>query len=502
MGGRTRGSSQIRARETVCDARSPDWKPVLFRGSPSPRPPRCRRGPPSPGTRPRRLRSPSPMVSSSTDPGAVSSSEEEDASEAAVTASEVEDTSDLEAAGMDLSLDPDLSPILEDDGLIGASGSTSSGSPVLSPTAAVLACQAAIDAVSQGSVSSFSSSPLDVVVNGECGRPTMADAVLGSVSAVPAAFGDGEKVKCGQLSQVVAGISEDVGGQRSLTSGSSHPPVESVSSIDGCLAGVEMPRPTVRSFCSSLPVRGGPSDCGLVDGGMVSEEARVSPVVREALRPQPTDGLRQPPSSPMVPVSGAVGGVGKDDSFGDGLAGEHGGGAMVAGDVLSEALYTVCPLLCLLSPVDLTQKCEGRAVDAVDVGKGFELLKKPALIGGAAVGSAVYGCAVQACSSSSTELPFLADAGDAIGQVVSAIADGGKLSEAVASIAKAGVVHSVTVFGRDGVASLIGLCGQPFSSSVMSCCPAECGSEAKESGGGLVSEEDAAPPVTRVALRP
>ncbi|GAB2268468.1 hypothetical protein Dimus_003425 [Dionaea muscipula] len=170
----------------------------------------------------------------------------------------------------------------------------------------------------------------------------------------------------------------------------------------------------------------------------------------------------------------------------DGLAGEHGGGAMVTGDVLSEPLYTVYPLPCLLSPVDLTSKCEGRAVDGVDVGKGFKLLKKPALIGGggAVVGSAVNRCVVQACSSSSTELPFLADAGDAIGQVVSAIADGGKLSEAVASIAEAGVVHP------------------PFSSSMMSCCPAECGSEAKESGGGLVSEEDAAPPVTRAALRP
>ncbi|GAB2278874.1 hypothetical protein Dimus_013548, partial [Dionaea muscipula] len=186
----------------------------------------------------------------------------------------------------------------------------------------------------------------------------------------------------------------------------------------------------------------------------------------------------------------------------DGLAGEHGGGAMVAGDVLSEPLYTVCPLPCLLSPVDLTSKSEGRAVDGVDVGKGFELLKKPALIGGAAVGSAVIGCAFQACSSSSTELPFLADASDTIGQVVSANADGGKLIEAVASISKAGVVQPMSVFGRDGVASLIGLCGQPFSYSVMSCCPDECGSEAKESGEGLVSKEDAAPPVTGAALRP
>ncbi|GAB2302766.1 hypothetical protein Dimus_036760, partial [Dionaea muscipula] len=55
---------------------------------------------------------------------------------------------------------------------------------------------------------------------------------------------------------------------------------------------------------------------GLCDGGLVSEEARVSPVAREALRLQPTDGLRQPPSSPVVPVSGAEGGVGKDGTYG------------------------------------------------------------------------------------------------------------------------------------------------------------------------------------------
>ncbi|GAB2296304.1 hypothetical protein Dimus_030428 [Dionaea muscipula] len=109
---------------------------VLFRGSPSPRPPRVRRGPPSPGTRPRRLRSPSPVISSSTDPEEFSSAEDEDASEAAVTASEVEDMSDLEDVGLILTHAPELSPIHEEDGKIGASGSSISGSPVLSPMAA------------------------------------------------------------------------------------------------------------------------------------------------------------------------------------------------------------------------------------------------------------------------------------------------------------------------------------------------------------------------------
>ncbi|GAB2299761.1 hypothetical protein Dimus_033814, partial [Dionaea muscipula] len=44
------------------------------------------------------------------------------------------------------------------------------------------------------------------------------------------------------------------------------------------------------------------------NGGVVREEARAPPVAREALRPQPTDGLRHPPSSPVVPVSGVDGG--------------------------------------------------------------------------------------------------------------------------------------------------------------------------------------------------
>ncbi|GAB2302050.1 hypothetical protein Dimus_036074 [Dionaea muscipula] len=52
------------------------------------------------------------------------------------------------------------------------------------------------------------------------------------------------------------------------------------------------------------------------DGGVVSEEARAPLVARVALRPQPTDGLGQPPSSLVVPVSGVDGGGGKDGSHG------------------------------------------------------------------------------------------------------------------------------------------------------------------------------------------
>ncbi|GAB2299479.1 hypothetical protein Dimus_033546 [Dionaea muscipula] len=48
-----------------------------------------------------------------------------------------------------------------------------------------------------------------------------------------------------------------------------------------------------------LPV----SATAIVDDGLVREEVRVSSMAREALRPQPTDGLWRPPSSPMEPVS-------------------------------------------------------------------------------------------------------------------------------------------------------------------------------------------------------
>ncbi|GAB2297436.1 hypothetical protein Dimus_031540, partial [Dionaea muscipula] len=64
---------------------------------------------------------------------------------------------------------------------------------------------------------------------------------------------------------------------------------------------------------------------GQCDGGSVSEEVRAASAVREALRSQPTDGLRQSPSasavpvsgiSPVLPVSDVIGVGGQDDSRG------------------------------------------------------------------------------------------------------------------------------------------------------------------------------------------
>ncbi|GAB2268478.1 hypothetical protein Dimus_003435 [Dionaea muscipula] len=49
---------------------------------------------------------------------------------------------------------------------------------------------------------------------------------------------------------------------------------------------------------------------GTISGEMVSEEGRVLSVAWEALRPQPTDGLWQPSSSPVKPVISVDAGVG------------------------------------------------------------------------------------------------------------------------------------------------------------------------------------------------
>ncbi|GAB2290418.1 hypothetical protein Dimus_024696, partial [Dionaea muscipula] len=69
-------------------------------------------------------------------------------------------------------------------------------------------------------------------------------------------------------------------------------------------------------FASSSPLLDGSVGCAGIGGGSVSEEVRVASVAKEALRSQPTDGLRQPPSSSTVPESGAKGGVGMDGNSG------------------------------------------------------------------------------------------------------------------------------------------------------------------------------------------
>ncbi|GAB2294988.1 hypothetical protein Dimus_029178 [Dionaea muscipula] len=116
----------------------------------------------------------------------------------------------------------------------------------------------------------------------------------------PLAAGRGlRKVTGGVLDQDDGVISAILGGLTPGVSGSALPTSAMVSSC------------TLSFVCDTITVlvSGGAVKVDLQiggsmgDGGMVREEARVAPVVREAMRSQPIDGLRQPPSSPVVLVS-------------------------------------------------------------------------------------------------------------------------------------------------------------------------------------------------------
>ncbi|GAB2296351.1 hypothetical protein Dimus_030473 [Dionaea muscipula] len=379
MVGRRRGFSQRRVREVGYDSSSPDpHTAALFWGSPSPTAPHFRRAPPSPGLRTRHQSSPSPvasfsldleeggssedadasaasvttpeaedfsdlevssmdptrtlspMMSSSTDPGEVSSSEEGDASEAAVTASEVEDMSDLVGGMVVSSLIPDLSPILEDGGRTGVSSSSIFGSPVLSPAAAVLVCQATIDVGGRELVSSLSSSLLGADVSASSKRVDLAEAVAidGEGLEVAVAYSRCSDVE-GLCSSAV--MSDDAAGASVPHLPLAGHPVEGSGfegdSQDSEFAGGERDSPGASArdvsggFCCAVTagahIDGGaeplPSDSNLdmvvgplsassyspiggsvghVGDGLVSEEGRVLPAAREALRSQPADGLR------------------------------------------------------------------------------------------------------------------------------------------------------------------------------------------------------------------
>ncbi|GAB2268477.1 hypothetical protein Dimus_003434 [Dionaea muscipula] len=103
-------------------------------------------------------------------------------------------------------------------------------------------------------------------------------------------------------------------------------PMESISSpceasallaADGRAAQVQDVLPAAVEGNPRTEIFGGLSDyLGLCGGGLVSEQGRVSPVARGALRSQPTDGLRKPLSSPVEPVSVVAGGVSQDGRSG------------------------------------------------------------------------------------------------------------------------------------------------------------------------------------------
>ncbi|GAB2299482.1 hypothetical protein Dimus_033549 [Dionaea muscipula] len=99
---------------------------------------------------------------------------------------------------------------------------------------------------------------------------------------------------------------------------------------EGGVGSVAVVQPT-EPVCSILPIDFVSSSLTCVHSllasdvdphadGIVREEVRVLPSARGALRPQPTDGLWQPLSSPMEPVSESVGkdkGIHGDSYYGD-----------------------------------------------------------------------------------------------------------------------------------------------------------------------------------------
>ncbi|GAB2296343.1 hypothetical protein Dimus_030466 [Dionaea muscipula] len=250
MVGNFRGTFQQRAAEDDYESWSPVRRPVLFRGSPSPRPRHYRREPPSPGMRSRR-RSPSPMLLSSSDPAELSSSEEGEDSEAAVTLSDAEVVSDLENGQLDSSHAPLLSPIPE--------------------------CKAAVFGHGDGG-------EVSEVLCSSSDKVSISPALLASCGD---AFVDGSLVQMDVQIAAPSLLQVD-----HLVVGSDNP----------LAVGIDMPVAGV-PILNVNPLLSGHNN----GGGLVSEEGQVLPVAREALRPQPTDGLRQPSSAPVEPVSGVEG---------------------------------------------------------------------------------------------------------------------------------------------------------------------------------------------------
>ncbi|GAB2283822.1 hypothetical protein Dimus_018309 [Dionaea muscipula] len=293
---------QRRVREVSCDSRSPDTFPMLVRGSPSPAAPHFWPGPPSLGRRIHHQRSPSPMLSSSPDLDDFSSTEEGEAIAAAESSSAGEDRSDSTGCTMDAAQFLHPCPVPEKDGMHEGSISTaSSGSSIPSPTTALLKCQEAI--FSGGCVGGWS-------------KLLRVD-VLWPLLASGRSF---EAPVCEQLSlAAMDGVEEDLGvasgGSVAADGDARCPAVATVAALYNNMNGDVQTLEFAKSGADSLFPR--LSDVGdSCGGGTVSEEGRVLPVTRGALRPQPADGLRQPLSSPVEPVSVVEGGVGQDGHSG------------------------------------------------------------------------------------------------------------------------------------------------------------------------------------------
>ncbi|GAB2281336.1 hypothetical protein Dimus_015932, partial [Dionaea muscipula] len=367
MVGRRRAVSQRRVREVGFDSKSPDPHTVsLTRGSPSPTAPHFQRTPPSPVLRTRHRRSPSPMLSSSPDPEECSSTEEGVSLVAAgallkgVVLSNVAGGSRFSPL---LVLSRSVSEMKVK--LEGSMSTTSFGSSTLSPVTTVMLYQDSTAAsvheeermqlVRSESSCSISSPSLNgpssmsdgvrKMVAASGGKPRGGDSMGGAEvpgsterllcssfpesiehhGSIPVAINEG--LQCADGSAVVETHRADPLHTEAVYScgpgASVSPCIPSYFTeiIDAAMVGggdVMKAVPNVGTLGDTRSVAAGPTGAplfpifaavdidngGMVSvGGMVREEARVSPVVREALRSQPTDGLRQLPSSPVVPVS-------------------------------------------------------------------------------------------------------------------------------------------------------------------------------------------------------
>ncbi|GAB2290435.1 hypothetical protein Dimus_024714 [Dionaea muscipula] len=357
MVGRRRASPQKRVCVAIFDSKSPDPHcRGLTRGCPSPAAPHFRRAPPSPGMCKRHRRSPSPKPLSSPKPAKVSSSEEGEATVAAVSSSEDEDHADLEGRFLvSLNFFKSLSVPEESDKVEGSPSATSSDSSAISPKTAVLLCQANIAAegpvdgglklsradsgyadLLKDSMSMLCSSLPEQCVPSVCGPMVVggeleadvggcggAQCIVMAGEAVSPSV-DADDVQCRGIHKVSSSSVNLSSFESALDGGEVNLDVQiplrqcAQVNIGSILLGSNMLNVSnllvgsnklwaVSPLCESPFMFLGGS-VGRVGDGLVSEEGRVSSVAREALRSQPADGLRQPPSSAVYPVISAEGG--------------------------------------------------------------------------------------------------------------------------------------------------------------------------------------------------
>ncbi|GAB2292517.1 hypothetical protein Dimus_026753 [Dionaea muscipula] len=303
----------------------------------------------------------SPSIASTGDSSSVQALDPEQAcspavgfvSEGASSSMEAEDCSDLGDCLLDSSPLLILSPIPEELGLSEVSSSPITGSSTLSPATAVLISHDAIVDGGQGQVSSIASSNLGAGFG--CLEAEVGDDSREACGAVIELFDDdgdrGGVDLCvgGALADGVAQTaSEDAKGVAlDVMSGEAQaiafvpssddiqntakgddgavayagslgefsvvaecvPPAQSVHPTDAVIPD-SSPHDVI--FSHSLAPLLVADLCRNDGGGMVREEGRAPPVAKEAVRPQPTDGLRQLPrsSGESLPVSEVVAAAG------------------------------------------------------------------------------------------------------------------------------------------------------------------------------------------------